>query len=335
MSLFRFGAVLGLGLMALGFAPSAEAQTEKATIALPAPVVLFMSVFVAEDYFWPKEGLDIKIIYLPGVASMNAVIAGSAEFSLSSGGSLTRAAAHGQRLLAIANLNQRSGQFITIRKDLAEAAHFNPAAPFAERAKILKGKIIATGGLGSAADAVIRVALNAAGFDSEKDATIAPMQPPDILAAFARHSIDAFSLGPPFAQQVVHDGQGVIVLDGTADDPPGYSPMASSIVVTRPDICVQRKALCEKMGHSLVEASQFIHDHLPESVAVLKKRFATLDEAVLTSAAQAVIKMTGTPPALSDAGLANGDRMNAEAGFLKPEDQVKSYDGLYTNEYLR
>ena len=302
MSLFR-RAALGIGLLALGFVPLAHAETEHATVALPAPVVLFMSVFVAEDYFWPKEGLDIKIIYLPGVASMNAVIAGSAEFSLSSGGSLTRAAAHGQRLLAIANLNQRSGQFITIRKDLA--------------------------------DAVIRVALNAAGFDSEKDATIAPMQPPDILAAFARGSIDAFSLGPPFAQQVVHDGQGVIVMDGTADDPPGYSPMASSIVVTRPDICTQRKSLCEKMGHSLLEASQFIHDHLPESVAVLKKRFATLDEAVLTSAAEAVIRMTGTPPALSDAGLANGDRMNAEAGFLKPEDQVKSYDGLYTNVYLR
>ncbi len=334
MSLSRL-AVFGLGLLALGFVPQARAETEHATMALPAPVVLFMSVFVAEDYFWPKEGLDIKIIYLPGVASMNAVIAGSAEFSLSSGGSLTRAAAHGQRLLAIANLNQRSGQFITIRKDLAEAAHFNPAASFAERAKILKGRIIATGGLGSAADAMIRVALTRAGLDSEKDATVAPMQPPDIMAAFVRHSIDGFSLGPPFAQQAVHDGNGVIVLDGTADDPPGFAPVASSIVVTQPSICAQRKSLCEKMGHSLTEASQFIHDHLPEAVAVLKKRFATMDEAVLKSAAEAVVKMTGTPPLLTDAGFANGDRMNAEAGFLKPEDQVKSYDGLYTNEYLR
>jgi hypothetical protein len=33
--------------------------------------------------------------------------------------------------------------------------------------------------------------------------------------------------------------------------------------------------------------------------------------------------------------LENGDRMNAEAGFLKPEDKVPSYDGLFTNEFLR
>jgi ABC-type nitrate/sulfonate/bicarbonate transport system substrate-binding protein len=330
---FRAG-ILGVAVLTAGSVTSARAAVEQATVALPAPVVLFLAIFVAQDYFWPKEDLDIKIIDIPGVGSMNAVIAGSVEFSLSSGGSITRAAAHGQRLLAIANLNDQSGQFIAIRKDIADAAHFDPQAPFAERAKILKGKTIATGGLGSVADAVIRIALNAAGLDSEKDATIAPMQPPDILAAFARHAIDGFSLGPPFAQQVVHDGSGVIVLNGVAGDPPGFSPMAAALLVTRPQLCVERKSLCEKMGHSMVEATQFVHDHPKESVAVLKKRFTTLDPAVLTLAADAVIKMTGTPPATNDQELVNGDRMNAEAGFLKPGDQIHSYDGLFTNEYL-
>ena len=59
-----------------------------------------------------------------------------------------------------------------------------------------------------------------------------------------------------------------------------------------------------------------------------------LDDAVLAASADAVIKMTGVPPATSAAGLANGDRMNSEAGFLKPEDHIPSYDGLFTNEYL-
>jgi ABC-type nitrate/sulfonate/bicarbonate transport system substrate-binding protein len=161
-------ATLGLCVLGLAAAGPAKAAVEKAVIALPAPVVLFLSVYVAEDYFWPKAGLDVKVIYIPGVGSMNAVIAGSAEFSLSSGGSLTRAAAHGQRLLAIANLNNRSGQFIAIRKDIAEARHFDPKASFAVRVRSLKGLTIATGGLGSVADAVIRIALKSAGLDSEK-----------------------------------------------------------------------------------------------------------------------------------------------------------------------
>lgn len=313
----------------------ARADTEKATVALPAPVVLFLTVFVAQDYFWPKEGLDVSLINIPGVGSMNAVIAGSAEFSLSSSGSITRAAAHGQKLVAIANLNNEPGQFISLRKDIAEARHFDPKASFAERAKALKGLTVATAGLGSVADAVICIALHAAKLDPEKDITIAPMQPPDILAAFARKSIDAFSLGPPFAQQVEHDGTGVILLNGVEGDPPGYAPLAAALMVTRPQLCAERRALCEKMGHSIFEAAAFVHTHRDEAIASLKKRFGTLDDAVLAASADAVIKMTGAPPATSAAGLANGDRMNADAGFLKPEDQLKTYDDLFTNEYLK
>src|ERR1700681_4022775 len=93
--------LLALLLLAVGLSAPARSEPQHATLALPAPVVLFLSIFVAEDYFWPKEDLDIKIIYLPGIASMSAVISGSVEFALASGGSVTRAAAHGQRLLAI------------------------------------------------------------------------------------------------------------------------------------------------------------------------------------------------------------------------------------------
>jgi hypothetical protein len=89
------------------------------------------------------------------------------------------------------------------------------------------------------------------------------------------------------------------------------------------------------MGHSMFEAATFIHEHRDESIASLKKRFPTLDDVVLAASADAVIKMTSTPPATSVAGLANGDRMNADAGFLKPEDKLKSYDDLFTNDYLR
>jgi NitT/TauT family transport system substrate-binding protein len=316
-------------------APPARAADERATIALPAPVVLFLTIYAAQDYFWPKEGLDINLINIPGVGSMNAVIAGSAEFSVSSSGSITRAAAHGQKLITIATLNNESGQFIALRKDIAEQLHFDPKAPFAERGKALKGLTIATAGLGSVADSVIRIALRSAGLDAEKDATIAPMQPPDILAAFARKAIGAFSLGPPFAQQAVHDGTGVILLNGSEGDPPGYAPLASSLLVTRPQLCVDRRALCEKLGHSIVEAASYIHEHRDGAIASLKKRFVTLDDAVLAASADAVIEMTDRPPASSAKAIANGDRMNADAGFLKPDELLKSYDDLFTNEYLK
>ena len=332
----RIAAAGCAGILLAATAPlPARAASERATMALPAPVVLFLTIYTAQDYFWPKEGLDINLINIPGVGSMNAVIAGSAEFSLSSSGSITRAAARGKKLIAIANLNNQTGQFITLRKDIAEQRHFDAQAPFAERGKALKGLTVATAGLGSVADAVIRIALRRAGLDAEKDATIAPMQPPDILAAFARKSIDAFSLGPPFAQQAVYDGNGVILLNGAEGDPPGYAPLAAALIVTRPQLCAERRTLCEKLGHSIVEAAAYVHAHRDDAIASLKKRFPTLADAVLAASADAVIEMTGTPPATAAAGLANGDRMNADAGFLKPEEMLKTYDDLFTNEYLK
>jgi NitT/TauT family transport system substrate-binding protein len=323
------------GILLTAVAASPPARAADATIALPAPVVLFLTIYAAQDYFWPKEGLDINLINIPGVGSMNAVIAGSAEFSVSSSGSITRAAARGQKLLTIATLNNESGQFLALRKDIAEQRHVDAKTPFAERGKALKGLTIATAGLGSVADSVIRITLRSAGLDPEKDATIAPMQPPDILAAFARNSIGAFSLGPPFAQQAVHDGTAIILVDGSAGDPPGYAPLASSLLVTRPQLCADRRTLCEKLGHSIVEAASYIHEHRDGAIATLKKRFPNLADAVLADSADAVIAMTDRPPASSAKAIANGDRMNADSGFLKPDEMLKNYDDLFTNEYLK
>jgi len=56
---------------------------------------------------------------------------------------------------------------------------------------------------------------------------------------------------------------------------------------------------------------------------------------VLAASADAVIEMTDRPPASSAKAIANGDRMNVDAGFLKRDELLKSYDDLFTNEYLK
>ena len=248
----------GLAALVLGALSPARAQVEHATIALPAPVVVFNALYVAQDYFWPKEGLDVKFINIAGIGAMNAVISGSAEFSVASSGSITRAAAHGQRLLAIANLQTDNGQLVVLRKDIADAGHFDPKASFAARGQFLKGRTLSTGSYGAVSDVVMRLQAKAAGLDSEKDMTITQMQPADALAAMSRHAIDGFSYAPPWGYIAVQAGTAVVLLDGSNGDPPGYSPLASSLLVARPQLCTERRALCEKMGHSMVEATKFL-----------------------------------------------------------------------------
>jgi ABC-type nitrate/sulfonate/bicarbonate transport system substrate-binding protein len=152
--LFATRAILPLGLLAVvGLATPARAEMEKTSMAQTPAIVAFLAAYIAEDAgIWRGDDLDVTVVNLQGAASVNAVISGAVDFALSGSDALTRAAAHGQKLLALGALNNQAGQITVLRKELAAAAHFDPSAPLAERAKVLAGKTMAVGGVGSVAD---------------------------------------------------------------------------------------------------------------------------------------------------------------------------------------
>src|SRR5665213_3463640 len=120
----RVGATLGSALFGLGAlataASSARADMEHASLALPATALVFLSAYVAEDAkIWEKQGLDVKVLFIAGVGAFNAVVSGSSEFSMSSGLTMNRAAAHGQRMLAIANTLDHLPMDVVLRTELA------------------------------------------------------------------------------------------------------------------------------------------------------------------------------------------------------------------------
>jgi hypothetical protein len=170
MSLLRkraLGAAVALGVV--GLAGRASAQPTQVTFSLPGINIAFLAFYMADDlHLWSDQGLQVKTIMLQGTASTNAVIAGSAEFAVSSGASITRAWARGQRLHAIATAINQTLEWVMIRKEIAEAEHFNPNAPMAERAKILKGRKIAIGGVASLPDAVLKAVASEAGIPARR-----------------------------------------------------------------------------------------------------------------------------------------------------------------------
>ena len=127
---------------AVGFCPNAGAAQEMDVVmALPAVTLTFSLVFIAEDAgFFKKEHLKVSTRNLVGVAATNAVIAGSADFTMGTGPVFLRAAAQGQRMLALANLIDRPLVELVMRKDVAEAEKITPQTTLAERGKALKGK---------------------------------------------------------------------------------------------------------------------------------------------------------------------------------------------------
>ena len=327
--------IIALGLVgAAALARPGIAAEENTTLAVPAINLGFLTRYVAEEEgFWKKQGLNVKVQHIQGIGSMNAVIAGSVDFSMSSGPSITRANARGQKLTALATSISESDEYIVIRKEVAEAAHFNPNAPLSERGKILKGKTIATGGAGAIPDIVLKAVQKIAGVPRD-DVTTTPMQPPEFMGDFSRKAIDGFVSGPPFSQQALIEGTGVLVSDSAKGEPKEYSPVSSALLLTRASFCPEHRSICQKMVHGIVEAAKFVHDHKAETLAIIKKNFK-LDDKVVEASYEALRAMTPTPPITTPKSLENADLLNIAAGFMTEKDKLPNYAAIIDNEFTK
>src|SRR4249920_3563655 len=93
-----------MGFAAFGAPPlsAQQGKLEEATMAVPVVGLAFSLGYLADDLnLWEKHGVKMKTVEISGIGAMNSVISGSTDFTQSSGSAITRAAARGQRLVAI------------------------------------------------------------------------------------------------------------------------------------------------------------------------------------------------------------------------------------------
>jgi ABC-type nitrate/sulfonate/bicarbonate transport system substrate-binding protein len=318
-----------------GPARAAEGKLENVVLANPAISLSFSASYLAEDLgLFEKNGLKVKTIEIPGVGSANAVISGSADFAQISSITLTRAAAKGQRMLGIVETTDKPIIQVSLRKDLAEAAGFDPKASFAQRAAALRGHTIAVDATGSLIHGYVLLMAKRAGIPRD-DVHVAIMQPPNMIAAFKSKQIDGIAMSPPWAMIPVVQGEAVMIASGPDGDPKDLDPFVNNVVVTLPSTCEKRRAVCMSMGHAFAAAEAYIHDHPQEALALLQKRFSKLDPKVLAAAFETVRKISPSPPIINVKGLENAEVFNVDAGLMKPEEKLKSYAGLTTDGFVK
>jgi NitT/TauT family transport system substrate-binding protein len=329
----RIAAACGL---LVGLVPTCGgAQEIDILMALPAATLTFSAPFLAEDAgFYKKEGLKVTHRTVVGVGSVNAVIAGSADFTIGTGPVFLRAAAQGQRLLALANLIDKPLVELVLRKDVAAAAGITGTMPLAERAKALKGKTIAIQGVGSIVHAWERLVANRGGLDIEKDVRIAPMDPPGMLAALDTKQVDGYATSLPFTTEAVVKDKAVM-LASAVSDAPDLLPFAYGLVYTRPDMCTKQREKCVRMTRALAAANAFIREKPTEALDILKKRFDKMDQALLATAWQVVSQAHAKDLRVTIPGLEHSQKVSLEAKLLEPKDALKQFDGLYTDEFVK
>ncbi len=330
----RLAGMVALLTAAFG-APLHAQQGEEIILADPAFSLTFSAGYIATDLgLWQKHGIRVKTVSITGIGAINSVISGSSHFAQASASSFGRATARGQQLIAIATTIDRPFAQLILRKDLAQAAGFDPKAPLEKRAAAIKGRTIAVDSINSMIHAYVRLVAARAGISPE-DVRIAPMAPNSMLAAFQSKQIDGFAMSLPWPLKPVQDGEALLIASGPDGDPGDMIPFGHNMIVTKRDTCEQRRALCMAMGQAIKDAAAFIKTKPDEAFALLKKRFPTLDDALLKAGFEQLQKVTPSPPIPTRASIENSEVFNVGAGLLKADEKLKSYDGLFTDQFAK
>ncbi|MGE3245314.1 MAG: ABC transporter substrate-binding protein [Beijerinckiaceae bacterium] len=322
------------GLLAL---PGLAAAQELATVvAIPAPTMTFSSHYIALDGgFYKKAGLNVTERNLTGVASTNAVIAGSADFTVGTGTTFLRAVASGRKLFAIGTLVNRPMVELVMRKDVADAAGIKEDTPIDQKLKALKGKTVAVQGIGSIIHAMQRYSARRVGLDPDKDMRVTSMSPPAMPPALKSKQIDAYATSLPFTTASVMNGNAIMLLSGPRGEIADYIPFDYVVLYTRPEVCEKQKDKCVRMAKAAKMANEFIHAKPDEAFALLQKRFKRLDPKVLKEAWKYVSKAHTKDGMPTRAGLENSQKFAVAAGLLEEKDTVKDVTKTFTDEYMK
>jgi hypothetical protein len=68
---------------------------------------------------------------------------------------------------------------------------------------------------------------------------------------------------------------------------------------------------------------------------VLRTHFPQIDTGVTEKSFAALEQAMPAKPVIVEAAISNSDRLNIEAGFMKPAEKLSSYKELFTNEFVQ
>lgn len=222
--------------------------------------------WIAKDAkLYEKNGLDVDIVYLRGGSgdTSKAMIAGSIFAAPVTTATLMTANLSGADLTTIAHTTKAVQSKIMSRPDL-------------KRPEDIKGKRIASSGLGSLGDFLHRVVIKRYGINPERDVTwLSIGAPPDRLQALENKLVDAADLSHPFDIRAEKKGF-KILWDARVEVP--YPSMS---VVTRKKTIQEDRDTVMRMMRAHVEGIHFLRTQKEASQKILAKYLKTNDKEIL------------------------------------------------------
>jgi ABC-type nitrate/sulfonate/bicarbonate transport system substrate-binding protein len=100
-------------------------------------------------------------------------------------------------------------------------------------------------------------------------------------------------------------------------------------------MCAKQREKCTSIVRALAAANRFILEKPDEALGLLKKRYETMDQELLAAAWRTVSKAHAKDLHVTVPGLDHSQKVSLEAKLLDAKNELKNFDGLYTDEFVK
>jgi len=181
--------------------------------------------------------------------------------------------------------------------------------------------------------AYLRYVARKAGVDPEREITITAMQGGALLAGLKSGSVAGFTFSLPWTVIPVNDGSAVRLVSSPRGDLPELNPFVYLLILTKPDYCDKKPAVCRSFVGGLEKAFAYMHDHPRESLEIVRKRLPEMDEKVLVESLDLVRLSTPKSARIEEATLVMAQQFMVGTGMMTEAEKLSSFADIYTNNF--
>ena len=334
--LFVSTVAIGITLSAFVWSHSLHAQNlQKVRVTIPVPVFTFFPLYFGqENGFFAKEGLDVETISTNGDGpDVDALIAGSVQFTASTPNRLFMSYEQGKSLLDVMTLTNRMSIDCFMNKALADKRGLTADLPFDEKLKAMKDQTVAGTRPGAFTYLLLQAYAKRAGLTPQKDIKIIGVGGPNsMLPAVENGNVAVACIGSPTVELAVQRGKAIEFSRNLVGQDPAYNDFLFQHVYVRPDYAKQNPEVVKKFIRGLLASVNYLVDTPVENyLPALKKHYSGLSDEMLVN----IFKRTRAT--FKRDGVTTEESYRKVASFLMDTGaitKVAPFKELVTNDYL-
>ncbi len=324
-----------LALILAAVQPATAQSLQKLHVTIPTPSIVMFPLYWAQDQgLFARQGLDVEIVSTNGDGpDVDALIAGSVEFTISTPNRLFTSFEQGKPLLAVMAMVTRMAIECAMNKTTADSLHITPDTPLDARLRAMKGLTVGATRPGAFTYLLLQSYARRVGLVPQKDVQIVGVgATASMLPALENGQIAVGCTGSPFTELAQSRGKAIRMTSNMSGADPAFNDFLYELVYVRPDYAQKNPDTVRRFLAALVEAVATTVDTPVEGqMAQLHKRFGGVSDALLAET------LTNVKPAFNRGGTLSPTAVDKAAAFLLDVGAIKvaaPFDRVTTNEYL-